>query len=228
MAPPVALITGASGKLGPLIARAAAESGYALALAAHRGRVAALPPDVIAHRFSADLRRPGSAAALVRRVERKLGPVQVLLHAAGGFLTGPLLSLDRGRFDEELAVHAGAFLSLVQAVRPGMRRGGRIVAFGLEGLETPRAYRQIAAHAAAKAAALVLTLSLAGELSAAGVQVHAVALPRDPSPASLRQVLRRLLSERGDGRVGRVHPVAAAPRSGPSAPRAPRRGGNSM
>lgn len=213
MAQPVALITGASGKLGPIIARAAAESGYALALAAHRGRVA-LPSGVLAHRFSADLRRPGSAAALVRRVEQKLGPVRALLHAAGGFATGPLLSMDRQRFDEELAVHAGAFLSLVQAVRPGMQRrgGGRILAFSLEGLEEPRAYRQIAAHAAAKAAALVLTLSLAGELSGEGIEVHAVALPREPSPASLKRVLCRLLSERGGGRVGRVHPVAAAPR----------------
>lgn len=213
MAPPVALITGASGKLGPILAQAAAEAGYALALAGHQGR-AELPSGVLAQRFSADLRRPKGAAALVRRVEQKMGPIRALLHAAGGFATGPLGSLDRGRFDDELAVHAGALLSLVQAVRPGMRRrgGGRIVSFSLGGLESPRAYRQIAAHAAAKAAALVLTLSLAEELAADQIQVYAVALPREPSPASLRRVLGRLLSVRGAGRLGRVLPVASQSR----------------
>ncbi len=213
MALPVALITGASGKLGPILAQAAAEAGYALALAGHQGR-AELPSGVLAQRFSADLRRPNGALALVRRVEKKMGPVRALLHAAGGFATGPLSSLDRERFDEELALHAGALLSLVQAVRPGMRRrgGGRIVTFSLEGLEELRAYRNIAAHAAAKAAALVLTLSLAGELAADQIQVHAVALPREPSAAGLRRVLGRLLSARGPGRVGRVLPVASQTR----------------
>ncbi|MFO0727191.1 MAG: SDR family oxidoreductase [Myxococcota bacterium] len=210
---PLALITGASGKLGPTLVEAAEAAGYRVAVAVHRH---APKRAGAAGVFGADLSKPGAALRLVRRVEQRQGPIAALIHAAGGFLTGPLLSVAQEDLDAELAVHARAFLGLSQAVVPSMRAigQGRIVLLSMEGSKT-RVFRQVAAHAAAKAAAEVLAQSLAAELRPEAIVVTTLALGPSPSRGALRQALRRTLRARGMSLSGRVLKVAGS-------------GGNSM
>ncbi len=177
----VALVTGASRGLGRAFALALAEAGADLVLAA-RGvddlrltAEAAAKHGVRAEAFRADMREARDIEALVEGATRAFGRIDVLVNNAG--IAGaekPVLDLERGEWEEALAVNLLGPALLARAVARGMveRRQGRIInVASIAGLAP---VSRLGPYCVSKAALIQLTRVMALELARHNVQVNAL------------------------------------------------------
>jgi len=123
----------------------------------------------------ADVTRSDEVRVAVEQAERALGPIDVLVNNAGLAWQATFLEMPEADWDRMLAVHLKGAYNCSRAVLPGMlaRGWGRIVSLsstaGLGGTGRSVAY------AAAKAALIGFTKSLAREVAPHGITVNAVA-----------------------------------------------------
>ncbi|MGO1022308.1 2,3-dihydro-2,3-dihydroxybenzoate dehydrogenase [Streptomyces rubiginosohelvolus] len=122
-----------------------------------------------------DVTDRGSVESTVARVERQLGPVDVLVNVAGILRTGPATVLSAQDWADTFAVNATGVFHVSQAVAPLMaaRGSGAVVTVGSNAAGIPRT--GMAAYAASKAAAAMFTKCLGLELAGSGVRCNVVA-----------------------------------------------------
>jgi NAD(P)-dependent dehydrogenase (short-subunit alcohol dehydrogenase family) len=206
MSEPVAMVSGAAGGIGAVIARRLAADGFAVAtcdLAPANGSALHGELDV------ADAR---AVRGFVARAEREIGPVEVVVTAAAVQCTGASETLAEGDWRRVLDVNLTGTWNVIQAALAGMleRGRGRIVTIsseiGLAGLE------RYAAYAASKGGVIALTKSLARECAPRGICVNSVA----PGPIEAGMLLHEaaysdawLAANVPLGRWGRPEEVAA-------------------
>ncbi|MGC9667467.1 SDR family NAD(P)-dependent oxidoreductase [Planosporangium sp. 12N6] len=178
----VALVTGASGGIGSALARRLAGSGADLSLTytSHAEDAESLAEQVRAtgRRVTvqhADLAHPDAPHAVVRRTEERVGPVDLLVTAAGVGVRRTWEEVDLDGWEQTVAVNLRAPFFLAQQVLPGMiERGyGRILFFSsvaafTGGVVGPH-------YAASKAGLHGLTHFLASRVADSGVTVNAIA-----------------------------------------------------
>jgi len=179
----VVLITGATGALGRVAARAFAADGARLGLAGtDRDRLAdvAAEAGVADDRWVAaigDLREADSARAAVDAVAERFGRIDVVLHLVGGFVPGaPITELDEERLRSMLDQHLWTTLHVARAVVPGMveRGWGRILA--VSSFTTVATPARAGIYATTKGAQETLLKVLAKECAGTGVTVTLVAV----------------------------------------------------
>jgi NAD(P)-dependent dehydrogenase (short-subunit alcohol dehydrogenase family)/enamine deaminase RidA (YjgF/YER057c/UK114 family) len=179
LADAVAVVTGAGRGIGAATARALADTGLTVVLAARtRDQVERQSAELLAAGRRAravvcDVTSEPSVQALAAHAA-EAGPVAVLVNNAGAAGSMPLARTSLDDWNRLIAVNAtGAFLC-TRAFLPGMleRRYGRIInvasTAGLGG------GRYLAAYSAAKHALMGLTRSVAAEVEGTGVTVNAV------------------------------------------------------
>lgn len=178
---PVALVSGATGPLGRVVARSFAEGGYRVALGgtdAERLRSLATDlglPDGRWVPAVGDLREAAGAVAAVAAAIDAFGRVDVLLHLVGGWAGGTaIVDLDPGDVRDMLDQHLWTTLNVIRAAVPGMlERGfGRVLAVSTPFARDPRPNG--AAYAVAKAAEEALVRTLAREVGDRGVTANLV------------------------------------------------------
>jgi NAD(P)-dependent dehydrogenase (short-subunit alcohol dehydrogenase family) len=175
----VAVVTGAGRGIGAATARALADAGLKVVVAARtRDQIERRTAELAAlgHEAKAvvcDVTSEPSVHALAREAA-ELGPVAVLVNNAGAAGSMPLARTSLEDWNRLMAVNAtGAFLC-TRALLPGMleRQWGRVVnvasTAGLSG------GKYLAAYSAAKHALVGLTRSAAAEVAGTGVTVNAV------------------------------------------------------
>src|SRR5262249_8348421 len=125
--------------------------------------------------LAADVTQATEVDAAFRHAEAALGPVELLVNAAGIVTEAPLAEMAEADWDRVVAVSLkGTFLCCRAGVRQMLRQGrGRIVNFA-SGYGT-KGYRNGAHYAAAKAGIMALTKSLALEVADRGITVNALA-----------------------------------------------------
>src|SRR5262245_50520705 len=108
----IALVTGGTRGIGAATAVALAREGAAIVLAARRLDDAALKTSKAVSAMGrrcelirADFSQAAEAARCVREAQAKLGPIDVLVHAAGGPVNGGLFDLTPEAWHEAFAVH---------------------------------------------------------------------------------------------------------------------------
>jgi NAD(P)-dependent dehydrogenase (short-subunit alcohol dehydrogenase family) len=178
----VCLITGGTKGIGAAAAVALAEQGADVALAARhideeanqtRRRIESLGRRCLL--IPADLGRPDEATGCVERTAAEFGSVDVLVHSAGGLVSGGLLELTAEAWHAAFDVHVHAVFHLCRAAIPWMKRKreGAIVlissAAGLRGLRTHIAYQAV------KGALPHLARALAFEFADDNIRVNCVA-----------------------------------------------------
>jgi 3-oxoacyl-[acyl-carrier protein] reductase len=178
----VALVTGASRGIGRAIAIALAREGATVAIN-YRSREsdasqACAEIERLGGRaagFQADVSRAAEVSRLIAEVERRLGPVSVLVNNAGISRRQPIAEISERDFDEVLTTNLKSAFLVTQAVLPGMRRRrwGRIInvssiAAQNGGVVGPH-------YASSKAGMIGLTHSYASLLVKEGITVNAIA-----------------------------------------------------
>jgi NAD(P)-dependent dehydrogenase (short-subunit alcohol dehydrogenase family)/enamine deaminase RidA (YjgF/YER057c/UK114 family) len=174
----VAVVTGAGRGIGAATARALADAGLSVVLAARtREQVERQAAELGASRRTkavvCDVTEEASVLAL-SRAAAELGPVSVLVNNAGAAASMPLARTSLEEWNRLLAANAtGAFLC-TRAFLPGMleRKSGRVVNVASTAGLTGGKY--LAAYSAAKHALVGLTRSVAAEVAGTGVTVNAV------------------------------------------------------
>ena len=172
--PRAALVTG--GPFSGAIADALAGAGFAVAVQRHpdtgptsRGKTLLLP---------ADLSDEAHTAVLIDRATAALGPIGVLVNAAGALAPDPWDTLTRANWDMHMAINARAPSVLIQ-------RFARLLPSGLEGVAInfldQRVNRGSISYGASKAALWALTQSLALAL-APGIRVNGIAPMEGDAP----------------------------------------------
>ena len=181
-----ALVTGASGGLGRVMALGLAQAGADLVVhhfgdAAGAGEVAAEAAamgrraDVIEADFTAAGAAEGLAAGVLAR-----GPVDILVANAAIELRGPWQEIDEAHVGRHVAANFASLLTLAGRLVPPMaERGfGRVVAIGSVLAGRPRA--ETVVYAALKSAQLTAIRAIAREVAGQGVTMNVI------SPGAMR------------------------------------------
>ncbi len=217
----VAFITGASQGIGRACARAFAEAGARLALAArNREKLAEVVEEAEslgAEAFAApmDVADPAQVEAAFRQALERYGKIEILVNNAGIARDKLVLRMKRADWDAVLGTNlTGAYLCIQQAL-PGMvrQRYGRIVNVTSVVAEMGNAGQ--ANYVASKAGLIGLTKALAQEVATRSITVNAVApgFIATAMTANIAQPLREKLIERIPlGRMGTGREVAVAVR----------------
>jgi NAD(P)-dependent dehydrogenase (short-subunit alcohol dehydrogenase family) len=183
----VALISGAGSGIGRAVALELARRGQRLALIGRTGSKleqtlegsGAADAGLV---FELDVRDAGAVTAAVARVERELGPVEVVVPAAGEAVVAPFDRLPAAEFDRIVAVNLLGAANLFRACLPAMleRRRGTLVA--ILSVASRQAFPGWSAYAASKWGLLGLVESLRADLAEAGLRVLALTPGATDSP----------------------------------------------
>jgi 3-oxoacyl-[acyl-carrier protein] reductase len=221
-----ALVTGAARGIGRAIALRLAREGAALGIN-YRERVRE------AQAVEAEIRNAGGRAlllqadvsdsqqvsAMVERLSKELGPVEILVNNAGVLRRGDLADFDFSQMDGMRRTNVDGLVHVTRAVVEGMKihRFGRIV-----NLSSVAAHGTATAgytfYAATKAAVSVLTRRFALELGPHGITVNAVApgfiltdlVKEGRTPDEIAAVTGQLAEKAMVRRVGQPDDVAHA------------------
>jgi 3-oxoacyl-[acyl-carrier protein] reductase len=179
----VALITGGSRGIGKGIALRLAQDGARVAIAYRSNKTAAQQTlrqlqtsgvDCVA--VETDISDAGRADQLVRTVADRFGRLDVVVNNVGDFKWGTLGESPLEDWQSVFASNLMTVLYVSRAALPHMRRGrwGRIINLGAVGAERAFGQAKISAYAAAKAAVVALSRSLALEEAKNGITVNVV------------------------------------------------------
>ena len=177
----VVLITGATGGLGRVTARAFGADGARLVLTGtDAGRLESLGAELGLDADAwmpvvVDLRDRDATRTALAATEEVVGGIDVLVHVVGGWAGGtPVVEVDPEVMGSMLDQHLWTTLNVTQAVVPGMvQRGwGRVMAVSAPAASEPAA--KLAPYAVGKAAEEILLRSLAKETASSGVTVNLV------------------------------------------------------
>ncbi|MFC9252127.1 2,3-dihydro-2,3-dihydroxybenzoate dehydrogenase [Amycolatopsis thailandensis] len=147
--------------------------------------------------FVADVGDPAAVVRVVERVERELGPIGVGVSVAGVLKPGSVCETSDEDWAATFAVNSTGVFTVLREISRRMlpRRSGVLVTVGSNAAGVPRT--GMAAYAASKAAATMLTRCLGLELAGSGIRCNIV------SPGSTDTDMQRLLwtDENGADRV---------------------------
>jgi NADP-dependent 3-hydroxy acid dehydrogenase YdfG len=115
----VALVTGASSGIGEATARALAEQGVTVAVAARRkDRLDALAEQIGGLSIEADVTDRDQAVAAVERTAQELGRLDVVINNAGVMLLGPIVDAPVEEWDRMVALNLQGLLYVAHAALP--------------------------------------------------------------------------------------------------------------
>ena len=196
----VALVTGATGIIGPSICRVLTREGWQVAACASSADSFAYSekvlgsPVVASDNFVAEISDRQSCHRLVKKVEQALGPVALLVNNAATNLRVPLDEVTEDSAQKILAVNLLAPIWLSQSAASSLaQQKGSIV--NISSVTAVSLQPGAVIYPVAKAGLEKLTEVLAAEMGpSAGVRVNAVRVGAIPGAAFMRETLESLPS----------------------------------
>jgi 3-oxoacyl-[acyl-carrier protein] reductase len=179
----VALITGGSRGIGRGISTRLAQDGARIAIAYRSNKAAAQQTlrqlqaagaDCFA--VETDISDSSRAEQLIKTVAERFGRLDIVVNNVGDFRWGTLAESSLEDWQNIFSSNLSSVLFVSRAALPHMRRGrwGRIINLGAVGAERAFGQAKISAYAAAKAAVVALSRSLALEEAKNGITVNVV------------------------------------------------------
>lgn len=174
----VALVTGAGSGIGRASAQVLAQEGARVAVGFCQNKQGALATSAGCDRsmvVNIDVSSSGSVAEAFEEVEKRMGPVEILVNNAGITRDGLLMRMTEKAWDEVMEVALKGVFRCTKRALPGMvrNRWGRVVSIGSVVGTTGNPGQ--ANYAAAKAGVVGFSKALALEVAGKGVTVNVVA-----------------------------------------------------
>ncbi len=176
------MVTGASSGIGAAVARALAQEGAHVALAARR-RAALLEVRAgLDYRRGAakslvvetDVTDRGRVRALVKSVEEELGPVEMLVNCAGVMYYTLMKNLHEDDWERTVDVNCKGALNCIGAVLPGMISRGRGHIVTISSDAGRKVFPGLAVYSASKFFVEALSQGLRLETAGTGVKVTTI------------------------------------------------------
>lgn len=179
---------GREGQVGEVVAHAFADLGASVLLvdrtAEHvEARAAAIVAGgKRAAAYACDLSDADAVSSLARRIHEEHGPLQALIHMAGGFaMSGPVAESDVAVWTKQISINLTTAYITARAFLPLLRDGkGSIVFFASEAALPGSSVANKAAYSVAKGGVVTLMRAIAAEEKKNGVRANAIA------PTSIR------------------------------------------
>ncbi|MGC2766694.1 MAG: SDR family oxidoreductase [Candidatus Acidiferrum sp.] len=179
----VGVVTGGTRGIGRGIALGLAREGARIALVYRTNKAAAqtalrqlqaVGADCVA--VETDISQPARAEQLIKAVADRYGRVDVLVNNVGEFRWGTLAESSVEEWTGIFESNVTTVFHMCRAALPLMRKGrwGRIINLGAVGAERAFGQAKISAYAAAKAAVVAMSRSLALEEAKNGITVNVV------------------------------------------------------
>jgi NAD(P)-dependent dehydrogenase (short-subunit alcohol dehydrogenase family) len=196
----IALVTGGTKGIGAATAILFAQKGADVSIVARnvqddsakqtKARVESLGRRCLM--FGADMASAEHATACVERTASELGPVDVLVHSAGGLVPGGLLEVNPKDWYAGFDVHVHAVFHLCRAAVPAMKRKKEGAIVLISSSAGKRALKMNLPYQAVKGALPHLTAALANELADDNIRVNCVApgVIRTPFHAGMPESVR--------------------------------------
>jgi 3-oxoacyl-[acyl-carrier protein] reductase len=192
----VAIITGASGGIGRVVAKRLASDGFAITVhyAGNPAKAEAVVAEINnavgkAIAVQADVAKAADVEHLFKQTHEAFGRIDVVVHSAGIMPMLPISGGDVETFDKVIATNLrGAFLVLRHAAQH-VPAGGRIIAFSSSVIA--KSFPNYGPYIASKAGVEGLVRVLANELRGRNITVNAVAPGPIPTELFLKARLRR-------------------------------------
>jgi 3-oxoacyl-[acyl-carrier protein] reductase len=206
----IALVTGASRGIGHAIAEQLLKDGAKVVGTSTSAEGAKKVPGI---GMVLDVRDPAQCDALMAQIQKTQGDIAILVNNAGITRDNLALRMKDAEFDEVIDTNLRAVFRLSRAVMRGMMkaRWGRII--NITSVVGASGNPGQANYAAAKAAVVGMTKSLARELGSRNITVNCVApgfIDTDMTRALPDQQKKALLEQIPLGRLGTPQDVAAA------------------
>jgi 3-oxoacyl-[acyl-carrier protein] reductase len=216
----VALVTGGSRGIGRGIALRLAQNGARIAIAYRSNKAAAqeslrqmqtVGADCVA--VETDISEPARAEQLIKTVGDRFGRLDILVNNVGHFRWGTLSESSVEDWQEIFDSNVMTVFYMCRAALPLMRKGrwGRIINLGAVGAERAFGQAKISAYAAAKAAVVAMSRSLALEEAKNAITVNVVNPSNiDAKELSLEEARKLRDARYPIGRPPTVEDVSAA------------------
>jgi len=176
-----AVVVGGTSGIGRVLALGLADAGADVVATGRRENLVRDVSDEIERRRRRTLRQvcdvgdDRSLAQLQDAVTRAIGPIDVVVVAAGQTKKGPTLTMDLADWQRIIDVNLVGTLRAYRAFAPAMiaRQSGRLI--GIASLSSFVGLHEVSAYTASKSAVAGLTRALAVEWAPHGVTVNAIA-----------------------------------------------------
>jgi len=215
----VALVTGGTGGIGTAICKRLAGLGHKVATnyrneeKARAWQERMRQEGVEVTLVHGDVSSPEAAAAMVREVEAKLGPVDILVNNAGITRDTTFHKMTAQQWQEVINTNLNSVFNVTRPVIEGMRdrRWGRIIQ--ISSINGQKGQYGQANYAAAKAGMHGFTISLAQENAKFGITVNTVSpgyIGTDMVMAVPEEVRNKIVAQIPTGRLGTPEEIAYA------------------
>lgn len=216
-----ALVTGAGGALGGVIADRLAADGCTVAAididldAAEATVERIVAAGGLAGALRCDVGDSDQLELVFAAVEREWGAVRILVNNAAVFPSGPFVDVTIEELDETIRVNQRAYFIAAQLAARSMIESGGGVIVNVASITWHGGWPNLAPYVASKGAIVALTRALATELGEHGVRVNAVAPGAFPTAAEAKQhpdleaYEREIITAQALKRRGRLEDVAS-------------------
>jgi len=169
----IAIITGASGGIGLAVAKALAEKGATVVMAARsEDKLKKLMREIPnSHTIKTDMRKPEDVKNLIVKTKEKFGRVDILVNNAGQGMRAPLEKIDNAAYRDIMELNVFSVLQAMQEVIPIMRAQGGGMILNVSSRVSKNYFPELSAYASTKYALNALSLTARDELKKDGIVV---------------------------------------------------------